>query len=58
LGGENGPYRDIVRLNAGAALYIAGLAESVEAGIVTATQSIDSGKSKAALDKLIKVTNG
>ena len=58
LGGENSPYRNIVRLNAGAALYIAGLADSVEAGIVTATESIDSGKAKAALAKLIKVTNG
>ena len=57
LNGESGAYRDIVRLNAGAALYIAGLASSVEAGIVTATKSIDSGKAKAALNKLIKVTN-
>ena len=57
LNGESGAYRDIVRLNAGAALYIAGLADSVEAGIVTATKSIDSGKAKAALNKLIKVTN-
>ena len=57
LGGDSGPYRDIVRLNAGAALYIAGLSDSVEAGIVTATESIDSGKAKSALAKLIEITN-
>ena len=58
LGGDSGPYRDIVRLNAGAALYIAGLSDSVEAGIIRATDSIDSGKAKAALAKLIEITNG
>ena len=58
LGGESGPYRDIVRLNAGAALYIAGLATTVEEGILLAESSIDSGAAKTALAKLVKVTNG
>ena len=58
LGGESGPYRNIVRLNAGAALYIAGLSKTVKDGIKLATQSIDSGAAKAALDELVEVTHG
>lgn len=58
LDGTPSPYRDIVRLNSGAALYIAGLSTSVESGIIMATQSIDSGAAKSALDKLVEVTNG
>jgi len=58
LSGEHSDYRDIVRLNSGAALMIAGLAEDIPAGIDLATQSIDSGKAKAALETLIEVSNG
>jgi len=58
LSGALSPYRDIVRLNSGAALYIAGLTDSVESGIVRATNSIDNGAAKLALNKLIEVTNG
>ncbi|MEP6341850.1 MAG: anthranilate phosphoribosyltransferase [Maricaulaceae bacterium] len=57
LDGTASAYRDIVRLNAGAALYIAGLADKVEDGIELATHSIDSGAAKSALAKLIEVTN-
>ncbi|MFI5339978.1 MAG: anthranilate phosphoribosyltransferase [Candidatus Methylomirabilales bacterium] len=49
LKGEQGPKRDIVVLNAGAAIAAGGKAEDIAAGIATATHSIDSG---AALDKL------
>lgn len=49
LGGVQGPARDIVLLNAGATLYIAGQAGSITQGIENARLAIDSG---AALDKL------
>ncbi|WP_409433682.1 anthranilate phosphoribosyltransferase [Litorimonas sp. RW-G-Af-16] len=58
LHGEHSDYRDIVRLNSGAALMIAGLADDVNAGIDLATESIDSGKALAALDLLIKTSKG
>jgi len=57
LNGTPSAYRDIVTLNSGAALYIAGLADNVESGIAQAVQSLDSGAAKAALDELIQVTN-
>lgn len=49
LSGKPGPARDIVLLNAGAAIYVAGVVESLAAGIEKAKQVIDSG---AAMDKL------
>lgn len=58
LHGEHSDYRDIVRLNSGAALMIAGLAKDIVSGIDMATQSIDSGKARAALETLIEVSNG
>jgi anthranilate phosphoribosyltransferase len=47
--GHTGPARDIIALNAGAAIYVAGLAESHMAGVSRAQEVIDSG---AALEKL------
>jgi anthranilate phosphoribosyltransferase len=44
LGGEPGPARDVVLLNAGAALYVAGLAAGVKEGLALARESIDSGR--------------
>ncbi len=58
LSGEHSDYRDIVRLNSGVALMIAGLAKDIPSGIDMAAESIDSGKAKAALGKLIEVSNG
>jgi len=58
LKGEHGDYRDIVRLNSGAALMIAGLAKDIAEGIDLAPQSIDSGKALTALETLIKVSSG
>lgn len=49
LKGEKGPKRDIVVINSGAALLVSGKADSLEAGIAMANETIDS---KAALDKL------
>lgn len=58
LSGEASEYRDIVLLNSGVALMIAGLAADIPAGIDMARTSIDSGKARAALQKLIEVSNG
>ena len=57
LAGERGPGRDVVVLNAGASLFIAGAAASVDEGIRRAAQSIDSGDAKRTLDRLIAVSN-
>ncbi len=57
LGGEKGAPRDIVLLNAGVSLLIAGAAASVADGIRRATDSIDSGAASAALDRLVKASN-
>ncbi len=55
--GKPGPLRDIVALNAGAALIVAGKATSIADGVKLATASIDGGKAKAALDRLVAITN-
>ncbi|MCR4896812.1 MAG: anthranilate phosphoribosyltransferase [Lachnospiraceae bacterium] len=57
LKGEKGHKRDTVLLNAGAALYIAGRAETFEAGVGLAAELIDSGKAYETLQKLIEVSN-
>ena len=57
LRGEKGPKRNAVLMNAGAALYIGGKAESMHEGIALAAEIIDSGKALATLEKLIAVSN-
>ena len=57
LKGAKGPKRNAVLLNAGAALYIGGKAESFKEGVALAAELIDSGKVLQTLDKLIKVSN-
>ena len=52
LDGVDGPARDVVLLNAGAGLFVAGRADSVRAGIAQAAQAIDSGRARAALASL------
>ena len=54
LGGKKGPMRDAVLMNAGAALYIGGKAESMAEGIALAAEIIDSGKALATLEKFIE----
>lgn len=56
LAGDKGPARDIVCLNAGAALLVGGVAKDLATGYALAQHAIDSGKAKAALDKLITIT--
>jgi anthranilate phosphoribosyltransferase len=48
--------REIVALNAGAALYVAGKAESLEDGIALARRTIASGAARAKLDEFIDAT--
>ncbi|MDO5458203.1 MAG: anthranilate phosphoribosyltransferase [Eubacteriales bacterium] len=57
LSGAQGPKRDAVLLNAGAALYIAGKAESMKAGTVLAAELIDSGKAAETLRRFIELSN-
>jgi anthranilate phosphoribosyltransferase len=56
LAGEPGPRRDIVVLNAAAAVYVGGLAPDLEAGVEVAAQAIDSGAGAAVLERLVAAT--
>jgi anthranilate phosphoribosyltransferase len=58
LAGEPGPARDIVVLNAAAALLIAGHSTTVRDGIARASEAIDKGAARAALGGLIEISNG
>ncbi len=51
-----GPARDIVQLNAGAAIYTAGLADTLMDGINRADQAIASGEARSRLDRLVILT--
>jgi anthranilate phosphoribosyltransferase len=55
--GEQGPARDIVLLNAGAAIYTADICDSLEAGIKRAAEVIDSGAAMDKLNALIRASN-
>ena len=57
LRGERGHRRNVVLMNAGAALYIGGKAESMKEGIALAAELIDSGKAMEVLQKLIEISN-
>ena len=57
LNGEKGPKRDAVLMNAGAALYIGGKAETMKDGVTLAAELIDSGKALETLKKLIEISN-
>ncbi len=57
LGGEKGARRDIVVLNAAAAIYLAGGAKSIEEAIAKAESSLDSGAAMQKLEELIRITN-
>ena len=56
LGGERGPARDVVLLNAGAALFIAGAAASVKEGIAIAAGAIDRGDARQTLQRLVALS--
>jgi len=58
LADKPGAARDIVLLNAGAAIYIGGVTDSIEAGIGTARQMLASGAAAATLAKLVTRSQG
>jgi anthranilate phosphoribosyltransferase len=55
--GNRGAYRDVVLLNAGAALVVAGVAQDIKDGVLKAARSLDSGAAKAKLEALIAASN-
>jgi anthranilate phosphoribosyltransferase len=54
--GEAGPARDLAALNAGAAIYVAGRADTLEAGVRAAEETLDSGAAAEALDRLVALS--
>jgi anthranilate phosphoribosyltransferase len=58
LDGQPGAYRDIAVMNAGAALVIAGRAADIAEGAALAARSIDTGKAREALDRIVEVSSG
>jgi anthranilate phosphoribosyltransferase len=54
---QPGPARDIVRLNAGAAIYAAGLTSSLADGVALASEVIQSGKARQTYESLVEVSN-
>ncbi|MBE0435522.1 MAG: anthranilate phosphoribosyltransferase [Methylomicrobium sp.] len=57
LDNQPGPARDIVALNAGAAIYAAGLTDNLHSGVHKAQMAIESGMAKAKLNTLIEFSN-
>ena len=57
LANEDGPVRDVVLLNAGAALYCAGVASSVAEGVRRAREAVASGAAAARLSRFVAVSN-
>jgi len=56
LAGETGPKRDVVLLNAAAALQVAGAAGSLIEGIAQAAESIDEGKAASVLSDWVELS--
>jgi anthranilate phosphoribosyltransferase len=56
LAGEPGPKRDLVVLNAAAAIYAGGLAADLDEGVVKAAEAIDTGAAAGVLERLIAAT--
>ena len=56
LANEEGPVRDVVLLNAGAALYCAGVAASIAEGVRQAREAVASGKAAAKLEQFVQFT--
>ena len=57
LGGDVGPHRDVVLLNAAAALLVAGKASSMEEGLIQAAGSIDTGAARRTLERWVAVSS-
>ena len=56
LAGAEGPPRDVVVLNAGAALYVGGAAASLEAGMTLAKTTLDSGAAQETLERYLPLS--
>ncbi len=56
LAGEAGPARDLVLLNAGAAIYAADRAATIEAGVATARAAIDTGRARDTLERVARAS--
>ncbi len=56
LDNQGGPTQDIVLLNAGAAIYTAGIKDSLASGIKSARRVIEDGSARSKLDELVKLT--
>jgi anthranilate phosphoribosyltransferase len=56
LANQAGPPRDIVVLNAGAAIYVAGVTEDLKQGVARAQEVIADGSAAARLDRLVELT--
>jgi anthranilate phosphoribosyltransferase len=57
LRGDGGPRRDVTLINAGAAIYTAGAADSIEEGIQMAAVAIDSGNARTVQEHVVEYTN-
>ncbi|CAN5747638.1 anthranilate phosphoribosyltransferase [soil metagenome] len=57
LDGREGPDREVVLINAAAGIIVAGLAPGLAEGVALAKESLDSGKARTALNRLIEVSN-
>ena len=57
LDGAQGPARNVAVANAGAALLAAGLADTLQAGVALASEAIDGGAARRALDGLVELSN-
>ena len=57
LDGKTGARRDAVLMNAGAALYVAGVVPTLDKGILLAAEIIDSGKAKEKLEAFVRESN-
>ena len=57
-GEEKGAKRDIVLLNAGATLYVGGVAQSIAEGVKLVAETIDSGAAYRKLEELVAASNG
>lgn len=57
LDNQPGPAKDIVMLNAGAAIYVSGIASDLWGGVAKAREMIESGHARAKLDQLVKFTS-
>jgi anthranilate phosphoribosyltransferase len=58
LDGRGGAHRDVVVLNAGAALFVAGRADSIRDGIAAACHAIDSGAARRTLETMVRSSQG